>query len=195
MVLPKSALGAQAAALKRNPRSGVLSNAQTAAGQLDPRVTTVSLTRGGRLNGSALAFRASLSRTETALARGTGLLGIGSDVDVFRDSAAAAGQMARSLGDLRALTGKRLRGGALLVRGAEFRVPRIADASHGMALTARIEGFDLHVTQVAFRRGRLLAGAFEIRAGSGNANAAVDSLARRLDGRIERVLAKGGGRT
>jgi hypothetical protein len=115
-------------------------------------------------------------------------LAIVTKVDLYRDNAAVAGQMSRTLNDLRLLAGKRLRGGAILERGATFRPRRIADATIGLTYTTRARGFNVYVTRVGFRHGRLLAAVSEARADSTNVNATVVSFARTLEARITGVL-------
>ena len=188
MVLPKSAFGGPAAALRINAVSGFLSNAKAANGDLDPRMTTVSLARAGRLSGYARTFRGTLSRFESAIEAGGGLLVLGSDVDLFRDDRGAEGQLRRSVDDLRALVGKRLKGGATLVRGATFSPAKIGDAATGERFEIRIKGISIYITQVGFRHGDLVAAVFEERADPRNLDAKMISFARVLDGRIRRVL-------
>jgi hypothetical protein len=65
MVLPKSALGAEAAPLRVNPLSGFLTNAKDASTTFDPRITAASLTRAGRLSGYALHTVAAFRRAKT----------------------------------------------------------------------------------------------------------------------------------
>ena len=188
MVLPKSAFGTQAAALRINPVSGFLSNAKAANRDLDPRMTTVSLARAGRLSGYARTFRGTLSQFESAIEAGGGLLVLGSDVDLFRDDRGAEGQLRRSSNDFRALVGKRLKGGATLVRGASFSPAKIGDAATGRRFKVRIKGVSIYITQVGFRHGNLLAGVFEERADPRNLDAEMISFARALDNRITGVL-------
>jgi hypothetical protein len=164
MVLPKSALGAEAARLRVNPLSGFQTNAKAASTGLDPRITAASLTQDGRLSGYGRAYVVSLSRGENELAGGAGLVQVGTDVDLYRDNAGAAAHLTRSLDDLRALVGKPIKGGATLVRSATFRVGKIADDAGGLRFEVRITGFSIYYTSAWLRRGRLLAGVFEARA-------------------------------
>jgi hypothetical protein len=188
MVLPKSELGAEAAALKVNPLSGFQANATAASGNFDPRVTAASLTRAGRLSGYTRAYRASRSQGENAIRRGAGLVQIGANVALYRDSAGAAGQLTKSLDDLRTLAGKPIKLGATLVRSATFRVGRIADSAAGARFDVRINGFPVYYTMVSLRHGRLLASVYEARADSKNVDAAVISFSQTLDNRIKDVL-------
>jgi hypothetical protein len=187
MALPTSAFGGQAVGLTVNPLSGFLSNAKAANTGIDPRETAASLTKAGRLSGYARAYRGNVSEFESALARGAGLLQVGTGVDLYRDGAGAASQQAKNVDDLRALVGKPLKAGATVVRSASFRVGGIANGAGGR-LEVRIKRFPLYYTMVWLRDGRLLAGVFEARAGPTKVDATVISLAQMLERRIKGVL-------
>jgi hypothetical protein len=188
MVLPRSALGPAWTRFRDKHPVGFYTNAQSAAGSLDPRITGASLSKDGRLTGYALGYSLRRSRFERALFQGSGALNILTDAELYRDKVGPATTMARGLRDLRALVGKPVRGGAILVRGATFRVPRIGDGAEGIRLEIRIKGFHVHYTEVAFRYGRLLAETIEARADPQNVDTALIAVSRALEGRIERVL-------
>ena len=188
MVLPKSALGANARGMKLNRKSGYLSNARAAEGDLDPRMTSDSLSRGGRLFGYARVYRLGESEFEDDVLGGAGLVQTGTQVDLYRDKAAASHHMQTSVNDLRALVGKPIKHGATLERASTFNVERIADGAIGARFAVRIEGLNVYYTEVAFRRNGLLAGVFEVRADAKNVDATIDSVAKALDKRISRVL-------
>jgi hypothetical protein len=189
MGLPKSAFGRAAAALRTGDLSGLLTNAQSAAHTLDPRMTSASLTEGGRLYGYVRDYSLTQTRGAATLTRGAGLLKIDTEVDVFRRDAAATALLTRSLTDLRTLLGKKLNGGGRLERESTFPMPRVADASAGFAFQVGIEGFHLYFTEVVFRYGRLLARVSEARADARNIKTALISSADMLEQRIKAVLA------
>jgi len=89
---------------------------------------------------------------------------------------------------LRALVGKRVRDGAILERGAAFRLPRIGDAADGIRFEISIKGLHIYYTEVAFQYGRLLAEVSEARADPRNVDTALIAVSRALEGRITRVL-------
>jgi hypothetical protein len=188
MVLPKSALGANARGMRINRESGYLSNARAAATDMDPRMTRNSLSRGGRLFGYALVYRLGESEFEDALLSGAGLVQTGTLVDLYRDKAAASSHQRTSVNDLLALVGKPIKDGATLERASTFNVGRIADAVIGVRFAVRINRLVIYYTEVAFHRSSLLAGVFEVRADAKNVDAAVVSVANKLDQRIRRVL-------
>jgi hypothetical protein len=78
---------------------------------------------------------------ESAVARGAGLVQIGTNVNLYRAKAAAARHMTMSVNDSRELVGKPLKEGAVLERSATFRRRRIADEAAGATFDIRIEGF------------------------------------------------------
>src|SRR5262249_10740323 len=168
MVLPKSALGANARGMRLNRESGYLSNARAAETDMDPRMTRDSLSRGGRLFGYALVYRLGESKFEDDVLGGAGLVQTGTLVDFYRDKAAASSHQRTSVNDLLALVGKPIKDGATLERASTFRVERVADPASGVRFTVRIQGFDIYYTEVAFRRNSLLAGVFEVRADAKN---------------------------
>jgi len=187
MVLPRSALGSLPCAFVED-RLGFETNAQRAAESLDPRVTRVTLARGGRLSGYSLAFTREQAGMAAGFSRRTGLRGVVTDVELFRSASAAAAQMSRSDADLRVLVGKPLKNGATLEQAASFALRRIGDAASGWRYEVGLGGEHGYFTKVAFRYGRLLAGASELRADPTNVDAAVISLATTLATRIKSVL-------
>jgi hypothetical protein len=113
---------------------------------------------------------------------------VSTSVDLYRDSAGAAGQLTKSLDDLRALVGKPIKDGATLVRSATSHVGRIADGAAGTRFEIQIDGFPIYYTGVGLRHGRLLAGVFEARADPKNVDATVISFSQTLEDRIKSVL-------
>src|SRR5262249_22310799 len=195
MVLPKSALVLPARVEVEHP-VGFYSNARAAAHRIDPRITSASLTRAGRLTGYALGYTLSRWDFEDALLGGSGQLNIVTEVALYRDQTGPATQMAQGISDLRALVGKPLKGGVTLDRGATFRPPRIGDAATGLRFEVGYEGWHIYYTEVGFRYGRLLASVVEGRADPRNVDAAVISRAHALEERIKAVLGgKIGGNT
>jgi hypothetical protein len=157
MVLPKAAFGRLPPLVSIEHPVGFQTNTQFAAGGFDPRVTRASLTRQGRLVGYALGYSRSLARLKRALGRGSGLLDVGTEVDLYRSSAGPVSRVATSVSDLRALMGKRLKGGATLEGGGRFRLHRIGNAAVGLRLKVGIGGVHIYYTDIDFRYGRLLA--------------------------------------
>jgi hypothetical protein len=188
MVLPKSALGQLAARLRVKHPAGFYTNAQSAAASLDPRVTSVWLTKYGRVTGYVLGHSLGRSQFEDALFRGRGPLNVVTEVDLYRNKTGPATAMAKGLSDLRALVGKRLKGGALLKRAATFHPPRIGDATNAIKFEVEIQSLHVYYTEVAFRYGRLLASASEARADPHNVDTALIAYGQALESRIKGVL-------
>lgn len=188
MVLPRSALGPLAVRLRVKHPAGFYTNVQSATASLDPRITGALLTKDGRLTGYALGYSLGRSRFEDALFRGSGPLNIVTEVDLYRHKTDPAKLIAKGLSDLRALVGKRVRGGAILRRSASFRLPRIGDGAVGIRVEVSIKRFHVYYTEVVFRRGRLLAHAIEARADARNVDTALTALSRALESRIQGVL-------
>jgi len=189
IVLPKSALGPDAAALGKSPPSGTVSNARRAATDLDPLVTAKSLARSGRLTGYALQFGLTDPQTSKALRRGAGLLQVGTIVDSFRSRAAAGAAMTKTIADLRRLEGQPLNLGGKLERVRLIRMRGFRDRAVGLVLTVDLGGAQVHITEVAFRADHLAAAAAVTRADPATALALTTALARRLELRVRRVLA------
>lgn len=188
MVLPRSALGAAWTRFPDKHPAGFYTNARYAAGSIDPRMTAASLAKDGRLTGYVLGFSLRRSKFEDALSHGSGALNIVTGVGLYSDKAGPAAGMARGMRDLRALVGKRVRDGAILERGAAFRLPRIGDAADGIRFEISIKGLHIYYTEVAFQYGRLLAEVSEARADPQNVDTALIAVSRALEGRITRVL-------
>jgi hypothetical protein len=191
MTLPRSALGPQATGLSVHHPLGFQTNAQAAKARLDPRITATSLSRAGRLSGYVSEYQDSQSRGVSALIRGAGLLQVASDVELYRDTAAAAGQLTRVVSDCRARVGKPIKDGAMLERCASFPLQRIADGAAGLRYEIRVKGLHVYYTQVLLRRGRLLALVVEARADPKDMDARLISFAQGLADRIKDILSAG----
>src|SRR5262245_38552058 len=188
MVLPRSVLGPVGTRFRVKHPAGFYTNAQAAVASADPRETGTSLTEDGRLTGYVLGYSLPRSQFEGTLIQGSGALNILTEVELYRNKAGPASVMAKGISDLRALVGKRIRGGAILERGAIFRVPRVGDAADGIRSEIGIKGLHVYYTEVSFRDGRLLADATEARADPQDVEPALIALSRTLESRIERVL-------
>ena len=184
MVLPKSAYGAQAAALRRTQPSGYLSNEQRARSDFDPLVTARLLARAGCQTGYALQFGLSRGQLSRAMQRGHGLLEVGSLAELYRDPPAVSRQFRRTVRDLRALVGKPLNLGGTLEGVTVVPVPGIGDEAVRLTLVVRVSGVRVQLTEVGFRAGRLAGVVVETWAGSTNVDPEVTSLARVLASRI-----------
>ena len=189
MVLPKVALGPAAAALEKSGPSGPLSNERRAATDLDPLVTVKSLERIGRQSGYALQFGLGRAGAARAFRRGAGLLKVGTLVESFRNKAAVAAAMTKTIDDLERLEGKPLEVGGTLERVRIFRARGFRDHAVALSLVIDLGGARAYVTEIGFRVGRLAAVAVVTRADASDALALTTAIAQRLEARINRVLA------
>ena len=188
MVLPRSSLGGLPVKGWVERRAGFETNAESAATSLDPRLTRASLTTEGRLTGYALGYSVRRAKLEDALQRGSGPIGVATEVSLYRDTAGTAAEMTRAIRDSRTLIGKTIKGGAKLDHAATFPVAQVGDAAVGFKLRVGIDGVHVCFTQVNFRSGRLLARVVETRVDAKNVDPTVTALARELDGRINGIL-------
>ena len=108
MVLPKSQLGPAARGLEVKIGSGVQSNAAAAEDTLDPKDTAKQLARGGRISGYSLEYDELAFK---GLVRGSGVLAVGSSVDLFASAAAAGRYSAKQLRDGARYDGKYVEAG------------------------------------------------------------------------------------
>jgi hypothetical protein len=187
MVLPKSALSLPSNVRVTSP-AGFFTNAQAAAHNPDPRITSASLTKDGRLSGYVLGYSLSQAQAENAFLNGAGLFRVVTEVDLYRNASGPTTRLGQGVRDLRGLVGKPLKLHTRLDRVATFPVRGIGDAAVGSRYVIEGQGVHVYFTQVGFRRGPRLASTTEERADSKNVDAAVISLARSLDHRIQGVL-------
>lgn len=185
MVLPQDELGKVADGLRVEADVGPVGNAEAAEGTLDPNDTAETLAGAGRITGYELAYeRPGLVSTK----QGRGVLGAGTEVELLRDPVYAAQHLNKQLDDFQRLQG-RTETGVKLARVSTFGVTGVGDEAEGLRGTASFGGLKIHVTIVAFRRGRLVGIASISRADKRNVADETRRLARRLDARIQGVLA------
>jgi len=176
MVLPKAELGRAAAPLELDASSsGVYGNGKAADDSIDPNETAASLARAGRLTGYELSY-------------GKPKLEIGTEVDLFRGSAAASANMAKRLRDLRRFEGKVVKG-VKLERVQTFAVPKLGDKAVGTRLAASVGSKRVWGTSIRFRLGALEGSARVERSDAADVSARTIQLALALEHRMRGVLA------
>ena len=186
IVLPKDELGFEARGLEVDIGSGFTDNAAATEGTLDPNDTARQLARGGRIIGYDLSYS---DLTLLPLLRGSGLLSIGSSLDLFRNARAADAFITKQLRDARRFRGKFVEFGRL-VASSTFSPGTIGDRSVGLRTTGLIGDKRFHETLVGFRVGALVAAVVVDRADEKATRTMAGRLARSL---VERVrLAVGG---
>ncbi len=179
MLLPKAALGAQAANLPLTQDSGVVSN-RLAAANANGHVTAADLTRLGRITGYALDYGG-------APAGGNGLDEAGSAVNLYETSAEARAGLTfwrkdeQNIGYLRAV--------GFVISQRLGAAPGLGGASFLERDTVTLTGKPpLQSATVLFQLGRTLAGVSVSGAAGTNAAGLALSLARDLRTRVGAVL-------
>lgn len=185
MVLPQDELGKVADGLRVEADAGPVGNAEAAEGTLDPDDTAETLAGSGRITGYELMYeRPGL----VSVKQRRGVLGAGTEVELLRDPVYAAQHLNKQLDDFQRLQG-RTETGVKLARVSTFDATGVGDEAEGLRGTASFGGLRMHVTIVAFRRGRLVGVASISRGDRRDAADETRRLARRLDARIQGVLA------
>lgn len=187
MVLSRADLGEEYADLRFIEQSDFVTNETRVKWALDPEDEADDLERFGRLNGYEAVYVAFSRPTE-----GSALDEIRIGVALFADAAGASDYLEDELADIeQGIGGEHL--GRTLEEAKRFKVGGIADRSVGFRATASAaQGQDsalpTNVTQVYFRRGRLLADVAIGRLDDEDASKDVEGLARKLDESILAVL-------
>ena len=185
MVLPRDELGSVAVGLRIEADAGPVGNAEAAEGTLDPDDTAETLAGLGRVTGHELAYeRPGL----VSVKKPRGVLYAGTEVELLRDPVYAAKHLNKQLNDFQRLQGRRDLG-VKLTRVSTFDVAVVGEEAEGLRATASLAGLRMHMTLVAFRRGRLVGVASMARADRRDVADETRRLARRLDARIQGVLA------
>ena len=185
MVVPRDELGTVAVGLRIEADAGPVGNAEAAEGTLDPDDTAETLAGVGRVAGHELAYeRPGL----VAVKKPRGVLYAGTEVELLRDPVYAANHLNKQLNDFQRLQGRKDTG-VRLSRVSTFDAPGVGEEAEGLRATASFAGVRMHMTLVAFRRGRLVGVASMARADRRNVADETRRLARRLDARIQGVLA------
>ena len=189
MVLRRDKLGLLAIGLPMSNASGWERNRAAAADSFDPKDSRRSLAKAGRLGGYSLAYSqpsgfASPSDVRPIL--------VSTEVELFRDEAAASSYLRHQLEVAMRLRGKRLPSGR--IAGVEpFAGGDVGEESEGLRqsfVAHRRVGFG---TTVGFRRGRVVASVSVMhqieRGGPGD----LRQIASALDDQIEAVAAAASG--
>lgn len=183
MVLPAEALGDVTRGLEPSDDSGTVDNAEAADDSLDPDDTAKTLKTAGRVTGHAHGFE-----YPKLVARKKGVYSVGSSVDLFEDPVYAAQFLHARLGDYDRF--KDAVPGLKLSRYARFDAVGIGDEAGAQRLKVKVPGvFTGYVTEVYFRRGRIVASVSIFRADKQDEEDEALRLATELDRRVQGVLA------
>jgi hypothetical protein len=186
MVVPRDELGSVARALRVEANAGPVGNAEAADGTIDPDDTAETLAGMGRVGGHELSYE---RPGRVALKRRRGVLHAGTEVELLRDPVYAAKHLNKQLNDFQRFAGRKDIG-VRITRVSTFEAAGIGEEAEGLRATASVAGLRVRMTLVAFRRGRRVGLASITRADRRNVADETRRLARRLDARIQGVLAR-----
>jgi hypothetical protein len=185
MVLPAEALGASIEGLERDEDSGVIGNADAADDSIDPDDTGRSLKGAGRVTGYDLEY---VHPRLISARGGKRTLDVRTAVELFEDPVFATQYLQARLGDY--VRFRKAVPGVRLSVYSEFEVVAIGDEAGGRRVKATFPGvLTGYVTDVVFRRGRIVATVEVVRADRSDARQEALRLAVELDRRIQAVLA------
>jgi hypothetical protein len=185
MVPPAEALGASIEGLERDEDSGVIGNADAADDSIDPDDTARSLKGAGRVSGYDLEY---VHPRLISARGGKGTLDVRTAVELFEDPVFATQYLQARLGDY--LRFRKAVPGVRLSAYSEFEAVAIGDEAGGRRVKTTFPGvLTGYVTDVVFRRGRIVATVEVVRADRSDARQEALRLAVELDRRIQAVLA------
>ena len=188
MVLSRDKLGLLAIGLPMSHSSGWERNRAAAADSFDPKDSRRSLAKAGRLGGYSLTYSqpsgfASPSDVRPIL--------VSTEVELFRDEAAASSYLRHQLAVAMRLRGKRLPTGRI-ARVEPFAGGDVGEESEGLRqsfVANRSVGFG---TTVGFRRGRVVASVSVMHQIESGGPGDLRPIASTLDDQIEAVAATAG---
>jgi hypothetical protein len=185
MVLPQGDLGPLARGLVLDQTSGRTDNRKAAEATIDPRDSARGLARTGRIDGYRLGVTNDARVREEDDAR---VLGVGTEVELFRDEEAASAYLEKQIDDLKRRRG-RSQAGVKFAAMETFDVEEVGEEAEGIAAAFANGDSAFFVTLIAFRRGRLIGSVVVALKREREISADVERLAHALDERIERVSA------
>ena len=119
----------------------------------------------------------------TALRKGSGLIDVGTSLDIFKSRAKAQAYEVKALQDLRRVQGMNLQGVVVESAGA-FPVRSLGPGAVGLRIVQRVGKKRIYGTAVDFQIDKILCEAVMNRADNTNVDAQVVAIARKLAGRI-----------
>jgi hypothetical protein len=182
LVVPRPQLGKQAQGLEVELQSGATSNARAADDSFDPGDTEATVTKAGRVSGYTLLYG---DVSFTALRKGSGLIDLGTSLDIFKTPQEAAAYELKSLRDLRRVQTTRTNlSGVVVVGAAPFAVSGLGPSAIGLRITQRVGTKRIYSTFVDFQIDKILCEAVVNRADRQNVDLQAVAVARKLAGRI-----------
>jgi hypothetical protein len=153
MVVPRDGLGVLGIGLNVSGQSGWLPNGAAADDSIDPKDTAGSLSRRGRLGGYGLTYHDPRGFASPDKARP---FAVSTEVDLFRDEAAASAYLHRSVADILRLRGRKLPQGKI-ASAERFGGGDVGDEAEGIRAALVVDDYVGYTSAVAFRRGRMVA--------------------------------------
>ncbi len=180
LVVPRTQLGQAARDLQVELLSGTTTNARAADDSFDPADTQTTVTKAGRVSGYTLVYG---DVGFTALRKGSGLIDVGTSLDIFKTLANAQAYEVKSLRDLRRIQGMNLQG-VVVESASAFPVRSLGPGAVGLRIVQRVGKKRIYATAVDFQIDKILCEAVMNRADNTNVDAQVVAIARKLAGRI-----------
>jgi len=180
LVVPRAQLGKAAQNLQVELLSGTTTNARAADDSFDPTDTEATVTKAGRLSGYTLVYG---DVGFTALRKGSGLIDVGTSLDIFKSLAKAQAYEVKSLRDLRRVQGMNLQG-VVVESASAFPVRSLGPGAIGLRIVQRVGKKRIYGTAVDFQIDKILCEAVMNRADNTNVDAQVVAIARKLATRI-----------
>jgi hypothetical protein len=180
LVVPRAQLGKAAQNLQVELLSGTTTNARAADDSFDPTDTEATVTKAGRLSGYTLVYG---DVGFTALRKGSGLIDVGTSLDIFKSLAKAQAYEVKSLRDLRRVQGMNLQG-VVVESASAFPVRSLGPGAVGLRIVQRVGKKRIYGTAVDFQIDKILCEAVMNRADNTNVDAQVVAIARKLATRI-----------
>ena len=180
LAVPRAQLGQAARDLQVELLSGTTTNARAADDSFDPTDTQATVTKAGRVSGYTLVYG---DVGFTALRKGSGLIDVGTSLDIFKTLANAQAYEVKSLRDLRRVQGMNLQG-VVIESASAFPVRSLGPGAVGLRIVQRVGKKRIYGTAVDFQIDKILCEAVMNRADNTNVDAQVVAIARKLAGRI-----------
>jgi hypothetical protein len=180
MAVPRAQLGKAAQNLQVELLSGPTTNARAADDSFDPTDSAATVGKAGRVSGYTLVYG---DVGFSGLRSGSGLIDVGTSLDIFRTQAKAHAYELKSLADLRRVRGMNLQG-VVVERATPFPVQGLGPGAVGLRIVQRVGKKRIYGTAVDFQIDKILCEAVLNRADKTNVDAQAVAIARKLAERI-----------
>jgi hypothetical protein len=185
MVLPQHAFGPSGRGFEMDGESGRAGNRKAARTSIEPGVTARALARSGRVDGYDVTF---VDPRGPRLLSGARPYSLGTEVELFRDEAAASAYLRRLRSDFKRAQG-RMRQGVRVIDVDTVDVGGVGEEAVGIRASFATGAAGGFTTSVGFRRGRIVGSATVVQAVEVESMSEMERLAGALDDRINGVMA------